>query len=183
MGVPNIISEMSQTHADLIGVKCDFILAKARIKRLCCLGININIASRRSRYFEITTDLREFSINIMSALKSDKFIESSGEVTIRRYFPSGRGVTTYLGNHNYAECACIPNDHIVISRPLAIDECGANFIITSGVMLGEAPVIVAESIVMEYVSRCAIKDSNWVEVLTYRGIQQFDRYKTTGRLE
>lgn len=181
-----VICALFLMRADQISMKWESVLAKVRLKRLRGQGINLNFVPQGGHYFEIAGDIRKFSIDITSHLKSDTFIECGGGVTIGRYFHPGRGLTIYSTNHNYAEGARIPYDDIVISKPVTISDfvwCGANVTIVPGVTIGEGAVIGAGSVVVKDVPRCAVVGGNPAQILKYRNIERFDRLKMAGMFE
>lgn len=162
------------------------LLAKVRVARLRASGVTLNFVSQGGYAFEIAGDLKKFSIDETSHIKSDTFIECSGGVRIGRYFHPGRGLTIFSANHNYNLATRIPYDSSVHYQAVTIEDfvwCGANVTIAPGVTVGEGAVIGAGSVVVKNVPRCAVIGGNPARVLKHRDIEHFDDLKRKGLYE
>lgn len=171
---------------DRIGSKWASLMAKVRLQRLRSQGIHLHFVPQGGYSFEIAGDLRKFTIDATSHLKSDTFIECGGGVSIGRYFHPGRGLTIFSTNHNYAKGTHIPYDSVQIELPVIINDfvwCGANVTILPGVTVGEGAVIGGGSVVTQDVPRCAVVGGNPACVLKYRDTNHFDRLKAAGKFE
>lgn len=181
-----IIAGLLLLNADRIGSKWASLMSKVRLQRLRRQGINLHFVPQGGYFFEIAGDLRKFSIDVTSHLKSDTFIECGGGVAIGRYFHPGRGLTIFSSNHNYATGTRIPYDGVQIELPVTIEDfvwCGANVTIMPGVIVGEGAVVGGGSVVTKNVPRCAVVGGNPARVLKYRDIERFDRLKAAGEFE
>lgn len=173
-------------NADRIGAKWVSLMTKVRLQRLHRNGTHLHFVAQGGHFFEIAGNLRKFSIDATSHLKSDTFIECGGGVAIGRYFHPGRGLTIYSATHNYSGGSRIPYDDIHIQMPVTIGDfvwCGANVTILPGITVGEGAVIGAGSVIVKDVPRCAVVGGNPAKVLKYRDIEHFDRLKAAGQFE
>ncbi len=125
---------------------------------------------------DIVGDLSKFYIDKTSHLKSATFIETSGGVSIGRYFHTGRGLTIFSTNHNYESKKLIPYDKKVIEKPVIIKDfvwCGANITIVPGVTIGEGAVIGSGAVVTRNVPKYAVVGGNPARVIKYRDKELF----------
>ena len=144
----------------------------------------INFIPQGSYSFNIVGNLKRFKIDKTSHLKSDSFIESTGGVTIGKYFHTGKGLTIFSTNHNYESKNSIPYDKKIIEKPVVIKDfvwCGANVTIVPGVTVGEGVVIGAGSVVTKDVPKYAVIGGNPAKVLKYRDGDIFERLKSEGK--
>lgn len=144
----------------------------------------MNFVAQGSHRFEIAGDLSRFRIDATSHIKSDTFIETSGGVTIGRYFHTGRGLTIFSSAHRYKDATAIPYDDVIVDRPVSIGDfvwCGANVTILPGVTIGEGAIIAAASVVTRSVPAQAIAGGNPARVLKYRDAAHFEDMKSNER--
>ena len=181
-----VVLFMMTIRLDRLIDRFNSIVAKVRVARFRANGITLNFVPQGGYRFEIAGDLKKFSIDKTSHIKSDTFIECSGGVRIGRYFHPGRGLTIFSANHHYDKATRIPYDSTVLHRPVVIEDfvwCGANVTIVPGVTVGEGVVIGAGSVVIKDVPRCAVIGGNPARVLKHRDIEHFDDLKRRGLFE
>lgn len=181
-----LVRALAMLRFDKLADKTASLLSKVRLHRLRSAGIELNFVPQGGFYFEIAGDVRKFSIDPTSHIKSDTFIECSGGVRIGRYFHPGRGLTIFSTNHNYVFGTRIPYDSTVIEKPVTIEDfvwCGANVTIVPGVRVGEGAVIAAGSVVTKDVPRCAVIGGNPACILKFRDIERFDDLKAKNLFE
>lgn len=164
--------------------KMEYILEKCKVARLKREGVNLRFVNQGSGGFTIAGDIKKFSIDSTSHLKSNTFIECSGGVSIGRYFHPGRGLTIFSTNHNYNSEISIPYDDMDIIRPVIIKNfvwCGANVTIVPGVTIGEGVVIGSGTVVTTDVPDYAIIGGNPHKIIKYRDSETFQRLKELGK--
>ena len=147
-------------------------------------GQKIKFVSQGNYNLTIIGNLEKFKIHMTSHLKSDTLIECSGGVEIGQYFHTGRGLTIFSTNHNYASTKKIPYDEKSIIAPVFIRDfvwCGSNVTIVPGVKIGEGVVIGAGSVITKDVPDFAIVGGNPAKVLKYRDIEIFRKLKSEGK--
>lgn len=147
-------------------------------------GQVINFIPQGNTSLNIIGDLNKFKIDESSHLKSDAFIESSGGVTIGRYFHTGKSLTIFSTNHNYESVKSIPYDKKIIEKPVVIEDfvwCGANVTIVPGVIIGEGAVIGAGSVVTKDIPKYAVVGGNPAKIIKYRNKERFERLKNESK--
>lgn len=157
---------------------------QVRLLRYKKQGVEINFISQGGYDLMIAGDVTKFQIHPTSHLKSDTFIESSGGVTIGKYFHVGRGLTIFSSNHNYVSEKSIPYDDIDILKPVNIGDCvwiGANVSIVPGVTIGEGAVVGMGAVVTCDVPKGAIVGGNPAKVIGYRDMESYARLKREGK--
>jgi acetyltransferase-like isoleucine patch superfamily enzyme len=124
-----------------------------------------------------------FKIDKTSHLKSSTFIECSGNVTIGRYFHTGRGLTIFSSNHIYDNQNFIPYDKVSVIKPVVVKDfvwLGSNVTIVPGVTIGEGVVVGAGSVVSKDVPDYAVVAGNPAKIVKYRDIEKFEELKSKG---
>lgn len=168
-------------HIDFIFEKFLNLIYHAKIKRLeNKTNLKIKFIGQGYGSIDIIGDITKFYIDETSHLKSATVIETSGGVTIGKYFHCGRGLTIFSTNHNYDSDKFIPYDEINISKPVLINDfvwCGSNVTIIPGVTIGEGVVIGSGSVVTKDVPNYAIIGGNPAKVIKYRNIEKFLKLK------
>lgn len=147
-------------------------------------GQLINFIPQGNYTLNIIGNLKRFKIDRTSHLKSDAFIESTGGVTIGKYFHTGKGLTIFSTNHNYESNKSIPYDKKIIEKSVIIEDfvwCGANVTIVPGITVGEGVVIGAGSVVTKNVPKYAVIGGNPAKILKYRDSNTFERLKSEGK--
>lgn len=148
------------------------------------IGSNFRFVPQGPGGFEIIGDLKNFSIDSTSHLKSNTTIECSGGVSIGRYFHTGRGLTIFSTNHNYDSPEMIPYDNQVVAKKVIVKDfvwAGANVTIVPGVTIGEGAVLGAGAVITKSVPDHAIVGGNPAKILKYRNIEHFKKLKQEGR--
>lgn len=146
-------------------------------------GIELKIINQKPGLVRIT-EPRKFSIDIMSHLKSDTYIESSGGVTIGKYFHVGSGFTVLTSNHNFRDSEFIPYDNKQILESVVIEDfvwIGAEVIILPGVTIGEGAIIGAGSIITKDVETLTIVAGNPARVIGTRDKDKYLYQKKSGK--
>lgn len=160
----------------------------AEIKRVeMKSGCKINYVNQGFNGIKImsaTGDYTKFNIDSTSHLKSDSIIECSGGVYIGKYFHTGRGLTIFSTNHNYASDFFIPYDKVSIPKKVTIKDfvwCGANVTIVPGVTIGEGVVIGSGTVVTKDVPDYAVIGGNPYKIIKFRDVETFKRLKREGK--
>ncbi len=175
----------------LLAIRVDRLLerlaslhAQLRVERYRRLGIPLKFVAQGGYNFEIAGDAERFRIDATSHIKSDTFIETSGGVTIGRYFHCGRGLTIFSSAHDYADATAIPYDATIRQAPVIIGDfvwCGTNVTILPGINVGEGAIIGAASVVTRDVPPLAIVAGNPARILKYRDAAHFEDLKSRER--
>lgn len=161
-------------------------VAKVRIHRLHRAGVPLKFIPQGGHFFEIAGDLKKFSFDATSHIKSDTFIECTGGVSIGRHFHTGRGLTIFSTAHNYKTGRTIPYDTDDILMPVQIDDfvwCGTNVTILPGVHIGEGAIVGAGSVVSRNIAPYAVVAGNPARVIGMRNVDEFQRLKAAGKIE
>jgi acetyltransferase-like isoleucine patch superfamily enzyme len=159
------------------------LVATLRVQRYRARGIPLNFVAQGGHLFEIAGDLARFRIDATSHIKSDTFIDSSGGVTIGRYFHTGRGLTIFSTAHRYKDAGAIPYDSRTLELPVSIGDfvwCGANVTILPGVTIGDGAIIGAGSVVTREVPPLAVVAGNPAKVIAYRDAAHFEDLRSRG---
>ncbi len=167
-------------NIDILINKLKYLLESCQEMRLRQEGINLNFINQGNGGFTIAGDIKKFSIDNTSHLKSDTFIDCSGGVSIGRYFHTGRGLTIFSTNHNYENLNSIPYDDIEIEAPVIIKDfvwCGSNVTIVPGVTIGEGVVVAAGTVVTKDIPDYAVIGGNPHKIIKYRNIESFQHLK------
>lgn len=163
-------------NLDLFFIKISNFLEDCKLYRLKKNGIEVSFINQGFGGLDIVGDISKFSIHSTSHLKSATFIETTGGVSIGRYFHTGRGLTIFSTNHNYESIRSIPYDETDIYKPVIIKDfvwCGANVTIMPGVTIGEGVVIGGGSVVTKNIPDYAVIGGNPAQVIKYRNITNF----------
>ena len=108
---------------DLIAQRLQRYLQRVRLYRLeQKFGTKIRFVHQGEGDVTIVGREGRFRMDETSHLKSATFIECRGGVTIGRYFHTGRGLTIFSTNHNYASEKAIPYDEEDIIQPVTIED-------------------------------------------------------------
>ena len=171
-------------NLDIFVIRINSFLQDCKIYRFKKNGININFVNQGFGELDIVGDISKFKIHQSSHLKSDTFIESTGGVTIGKYFHTGRGLTIFSTNHNYDSGNSIPYDAFDIHKPVIIKDfvwCGANVTIMPGVTIGEGVVIGGGAVITKDIPDFAIIGGNPATVIKYRNISLFNELKNQSK--
>lgn len=106
-----------------------------------------------------------------------------GELTIGRYFHSGRDITVITTDHVY-ESDAIPYGKQRRSAPVIIKDfvwLGHGVIIMPGVTIGEGAIVAAGSVVVKDVPDYAIVGGNPAKFIKNRDIDNFQKLKAEGK--
>jgi acetyltransferase-like isoleucine patch superfamily enzyme len=161
-----------------------WLQARVRLLRYEKAGVKINFVPQGGFDIQVAGDLKKFSIDPTSHLKSATFIECSGGVIIGRYFHVGRGLTIFSTNHNWKSSTHIPYDEVDIARPVVIEDFvwfGSNVTVLPGVTVGEGAIISGGSVLATDVPRCAIVRGNPATIIGQRDEALFDHLKQNGQ--
>jgi acetyltransferase-like isoleucine patch superfamily enzyme len=123
----------------------------------------LNFITQGSSQFDISGDLKKFSIDPTSHIKSDTYIDCSGGVTIGSYFHTGKSLTILSSNHNWRSKVSLPYDRISILKPVVIGRAvwfGSNVTIAPGISIGDGAVVAGGSVVVKDVAAGTVVGGN-----------------------